>query len=248
MLEKVNLKLKLAKKDYEKALPDLQRRLYDLEKACWDSRIASLILFEGWDASGKGSAISALTSRLDPRGFKLHSIQPPRTFESKRPWMWRFWLRTPNYGEMAIFDRSWYRRVLDDRVDGEVSAAQLEEAFRDINEFERGLADDGVAIVKFWLHISRKEQRERFEAIAKDPLESWRVTKEDWARHNKYKKYLEAAEEMLERTETESGPWTIVEATSRWFARRKIFDAIIGTLERRLGDKAPAAQPAKRRQ
>ena len=239
MLEKLNLDRSLSRKEFKQVFPALQQRLYDLEKACWDNDIASMILFEGWDSAGKGSAIAALTARLDPRGFKLHPIQPPRTFETEHPWLWRFWLRVPNRGEMAIFDRSWYRRVLDERVGGRVSEQGWREAYRDILDFERALADDGVAIIKFWLHISKKEQKKRFKAIQADPLEAWHVTDADWERHKQYDDYLEAAEEMLEWTDSEYGPWTAVEATSRWFARRKICETVIRVLETRLGKSAP---------
>lgn len=243
MLEQVNLDRALVRKEYKELLPDLQRRLYDLEKACWDHKIPSIVLFEGWDAAGKGSAIATLTERMDPRGFKLHSIRAPRTYEKSRPWLWRFWLMTPNRGEMAIFDHSWYGRVLSERVERDTPRKEWQEAFRDISEFEQMLAEDGTVIVKFWLHISRKEQRKRFEAIEKDPLESWRVTEEDWGRHKKYDEYLLAAEEMFERTESEWGPWTIVEATDRWWARRRVFQTLITALEARLGDRAPATKP-----
>jgi polyphosphate kinase 2 (PPK2 family) len=242
MLEKVNLGLTLSKEEYRSVLPGLQQRLYDLEKACWDQNVASILVFEGWDAAGKGSAIATLTERLDPRGYKLHPITPPRTYEQQRPWLWRFWLRTPNYGEMAIFDRSWYRRVLEKRVEQAIPKKEVGNAFRDIVEFEQMLADDGTVIVKFWLHISKKEQKARFKALEKDPLESWRVTKEDWARHRRYEGYLDAAEEMLARTESEWGPWTIVESTSRWYSRRKIFETVIRALEAKLGGAAPAAR------
>ena len=117
MLEQVNLDCRLPKKEYRSVLPELQRRLYDLEKACWDRRIPSIVVFEGWDAAGKGSAIATLTERLDPRGFKLHAIRAPRTYQKQRPWLWRFWVRIPSYGEMAIFDASWYGRVLVERVE-----------------------------------------------------------------------------------------------------------------------------------
>ncbi len=245
MLEKVNLKLKLSRDEYERLLPGLERRLYDLEKACWVGKIASIIVFEGWDAAGKGSAISDLTTRMDPRGFKLNAIQPPRTYESNHPWLWRFWMHLPNYGEMAIFDRSWYRRVLDDRVDGMISKQERERVFRDIVDFERMLVDDGAVIVKFWLHISKKEQKKRFEAIEADPLEAWHVTKADWNRHKEYGKYLRAAEEMLALTDTEQAPWTIVESTSKWFSRRKIFETVSHALEQRLGSAVPAAEQAQ---
>jgi polyphosphate kinase 2 (PPK2 family) len=239
MLENVNLKRKLARDEYKRREPLLQRRLYDLEKACWDHGISSMVLFEGWDAAGKGGAIATLTQRLDPRGFKMYAINPARTYEQTRPWLWRFWLKAPNRGEMTIFDRSWYMRVLDDRVEGAVSEPVWRAAYRDITEFERMLADDGAVILKFFLHISKKEQKSRFQEIGEDPLEAWRVTGDDWARHKKYDPYLEAVEEMLELTESEYAPWTIVEATSRWYARHKVFTTIITALEARLGAEAP---------
>jgi polyphosphate kinase 2 (PPK2 family) len=247
MLENVNLSLSLGRQAWQRELPSLQRRLFDLEKACWDHGIPSMIIFEGWEAAGKGGAISTLTARLDARGFKLYTITPPRTHEQEYPWLWRFWLKVPNRGEMAIFDHSWYRRVLDDRVEKTVPAREWRKAYLDIAEFERMLADDGTVIVKFWFHISKKEQKKRFRKIEKDPLESWRITKEDWKRHEKYDEYLLAAEEMFERTESEYAPWTIVEATCRRWARRKVFQTIIAALERALGPAAPPVAPPNAR-
>lgn len=244
MLENLNLKRKLSREEYQKVVPGLQRRLYDLEKACWDQRISSIIIFEGWDSAGKGGAISTLTQRLDPRGFKLFSVQPPRTHEQSYPWLWRFWLKVPNRGEMVILDHSWYHRVLDERVQKVVPEKTWRQAYRDIAEFERMLSDDGTVILKFWFHISQKEQKRRFEKISEDPLESWRVTSKDWDRHRLYRRYLEAAEEMLELTESEFAPWTIVEATSRWYARRKVFLSIIEALEKSLGAHAPPREEA----
>jgi AMP-polyphosphate phosphotransferase len=239
MLENINLNKKLSREDYKLALPALQQRLYEVEKACWEHGIPTVIVFEGWDAAGKGTAISALTQRLDPRGFKLYPITLARTYEQQRPWLWRFWLKVPNRGEMVIFDHSWYGRVLGDRVERTVPEKAWRDAYRDIVEFERMLADDGAAILKFFLHISRKEQKERFQAIEKAPLEAWRVTDADWDRHKKYGEYLSATEEMLELTESEFAPWTIVEATSKWLARKKIFETIINAMEKRLGANAP---------
>ncbi len=239
MLENLNLKKKLSTGEYKRIVPGLQARLYDLEKACWDNSVPTVIVFEGWDASGKGTTISALTQRLDPRGFKLYPITAPRTYEQQRPWLWRFWLKVPNRGEMVIFDSSWYGRVLQERVERVIPEKAAQQAFRDINEFERMLADDGTVILKFFLHISRKEQRRRFEGLASDPLEAWRVTKEDWARHKKYGQYLAAVEEMLELTESEYAPWTIVEATSKSYTRKRVIETIISAMEKSLGPKAP---------
>ncbi len=239
MLEKVDLSQEFPKKQFKRLLPRLQRRLYDLSKACWDHKVASIVVFEGWDAAGKGSTVSTLVSRLDPRGYKLHPIQAPRTFEMNHPWLYRFWLKTPNYGEMAIFDRSWYGRLLVERVEQLTPEEEWRKAYRDIVDFERMLADDGTVIIKLFLHISKNEQKRRFKRLEQTPLEAWHVQPEDWTHHQKYDEYVLAIEEMLERTDTEWGPWTIVEATDRRFARKKVFDTIIARLEDRLGDDAP---------
>lgn len=231
MLEKIDLRKKLSKAEYKERLPYLRNRLYDLQKACWDAKIPSVIVFEGWDAAGKGSSIKALTRRLEPRGFKLYPIQAPRTYEVHMPWLWRFWVKLPNHGQMAIFDRSWYGRVLVERIEGLTSRKEWRKAYRDIVDFERAIADDGYVIIKFWLHISKKEQRRRFKRLEKDPLKAWHVQPEDWEHHRKYKEYLAAVEEMLERTETEWGPWTIVEATNRRWALVKVFSTVVERLE-----------------
>jgi len=237
MLEKVDLTKKLGKQEYKERFPQLRQRLYDVQKTCWDAKIPTVILFEGWDAAGKGTSINLLTRRLDPRGFKVYPIREARTYERARPWLWRFWLKLPNYGEMAIFDRTWYGRVLVERVEEFTLEKKWRRAYRDIVEFERQITDDGYVIIKFWLHISKKEQKRRFKKIEKDPLDWWRVTPEDWDHHKKYDEYLLAVEEMLERTETEYAPWTIVEATDRRWARIKIFETIINAMEEALRER-----------
>jgi polyphosphate kinase 2 (PPK2 family) len=231
MLEQLDLKKKLPKRAYKARMPALRDRLYDLQKACWDAGIPSLVLFEGWDAAGKGTTINRLTQRLDPRGFKLYAIREARTYEKHMPWLWRFWLKLPSYGQMAIFDRSWYGRVLVERVEELATEQEWREAFQDIVDFERTLADDGHVICKFFLHISKKEQRRRFKKLEADPLESWHVQPEDWAHHKKYGQYLVATEEMLARTDTEWGRWVVVEATDRRWTRVKVFETIIQHLE-----------------
>ena len=236
MLEKVDLTKKLEKQIYKARLPRLRNHLFALQKACWEANIPSVIVFEGWDAAGKGTSINALTRRLEPRGFKLYPIQAPRTYELQMPWLWRFWLKLPNYGEMAIFDRSWYGRVLVERVEKLTPEEQWRKAYRDIVDFEHTIADDGYVVIKFWLHISKREQKKRFKKLGKDPLIAWRVQPEDWKHHRKYDKYLGAVEEMLERTDTEWGPWTIVESTDRRWKRTKIFETIIARMENALKD------------
>jgi polyphosphate kinase 2 (PPK2 family) len=243
MLDQVDLTKSLSKQEYKTRLPYLRNRLYDLQKACWDAFIPSVILFEGWDASGKGTSINLLTQRLDPRGFKLYPIQAPRTFETHLPWLYRFWQRLPNYGQMAILDRSWYGRVLVERVEELTPEAQWRKGYQDIVDFERTLADDGYIVVKFFLHISKKEQKCRFKKLEQDPLESWRVQPEDWEHHSKYDEYVQAIEEMLSLTETEWGPWTIVEATDRRWTHIRIFETINRRLEEMLRARSKPLPP-----
>ncbi len=243
MLEKVDLTKKLGKKNYKAQLPYLRVRLYDLQKACWDAQIPTVIIFEGWDAAGKGTSINLLTQRLDPRGFKLYAIQAPRTYEAHMPWLWRFWLKLPSQGEMAIFDRSWYGRVLVERMEGLTPEKEWRKAYQDIADFERTITDGGCVLVKFFLHISKKEQKQRFKKLEESPLTAWHVQPEDWEHHRKYNKYVTAIEEMLERTETEWGPWTIVEATDRRWTRIKILQTLVARLTEILQKRGAALPP-----
>lgn len=234
MLDKIDLTKQVGKKEYKSRMPVLRNHLYALQKASWDAQVPVIILFEGWDAAGKGTSIQTLTERLDPRGFKLYPIRAARTYEKKRPWLWRFWLKLPARNEWAIFDRSWYGRVLVERVEKLIPEGEWRLAYRDIADFERALADDGYLLIKFFLHISREEQRKRFEKLSKDPLNAWHVLPEDWEHHRQYDQWLLAYEEAFERTETEWAPWTIVEATDRRFTQIKIYETIIAALEARL--------------
>jgi polyphosphate kinase 2 (PPK2 family) len=234
MLEKVDLDKKMKRAQWQELRLPLQIRLYDMQKAAYDIGLSVIVLFEGWDASGKGSSISMLTQRLDPRGFRVWPIRAARTYEMNYPWLWRFWLKLPNRGEIAMFDRSWYGRVLVERVEKLIPEEAWRTAYRDIVDFEQMLAEDGHVIVKFWLHISREEQRRRFKLLAREPLESWHVAPEDWERHRKYDEYLQAAEEMLERTESEWGPWTIVEATDQQYTLWKVLSFLTDALDNGL--------------
>jgi polyphosphate kinase 2 (PPK2 family) len=234
MLEQIDLGKKLSKKEYKSRIEGQQHRLLRLQRACWEGDLGSIFVFEGWDAAGKGTAIRKLTQRLEPRGFSLQLTRAPRTHETHLPWMWRFWVKLPNHGEMAIFDRSWYGRVLVERVEGFTPESEWRKAYRHIVSFERALADDRYAILKFFLHIDKKEQKRRLSALEADSSTRWQVDSEDWEHHERYDQYLLAVEEMLERTETEWGPWTIVEATDRRWARVKMFDTVIRGLEESL--------------
>jgi len=244
MLEKIDLNKKISKKQYKKIFPRLRMKLYALQKASWDAEIPVIILFEGWDAAGKGTSIQNLTSKLDPRGFKLYPIRAARTYESRRPWLWRFWLKIPGKGEWVIFDRSWYGRTLVERVEGLISERSWRRAYRDIVNFERTLADEGYLIVKFFLHIGRQEQKKRFDKLISDPLTAWQVLPEDWEHHKHYDDWRLAYEETFERTETESGPWTIIEATNRRYTNLKIFETLANTLETQLASMNALPDPA----
>jgi polyphosphate kinase 2 (PPK2 family) len=235
LLEIVNLDQKLSQKEWKARRSFLQQRLYDLERAAFDAKMPTIVIFEGWDAAGKGTCVQTLTSRLDPRGFTVWPIRGARTYEQKRPWLWRFWNKLPNYGHLAIFDRSWYGRVTVERIEYGLPQRDTMRAYTDIVDFERLITLDGTVIVKFFLHISQKEQARRFKKIEKDPLESWRLQPEDWEHHRQYDQWLTVFEEMLERTDTSFGPWTIVEATSRGFMLDKVYRTLIAAMEARLG-------------
>lgn len=248
MLEAVNLDLKLTKAEYKPRLRSLQQHLHALQSSCREAQIGTVVVFEGWDAAGKGGAIRKLTERLEPRAFRLHATRAPRTHELHMPWMWRFWAHLPSWGKIGIFDRSWYGRVVVERVEGRTTPEQCERAYATVRGFERMLADDRYEIVKLFLHISKKEQRQRLERLQADPLTAWMVEAEDWQHHEQYEEYLTAVELMLERTETEWAPWTVAEATDRYWCRIKILSTVARAMETgllRRGIDPPQAPQSK---
>jgi polyphosphate kinase 2 (PPK2 family) len=235
MLEQVVLDRRVSKAEYARRMPLLRERLYELAHAAFTHRVPVVVVFEGWAAAGKGSLINTLTERLDARGFRVVPILPPRTQESRYPWLWRFWQRIPAYGQMVIFDSSWYRRVLIDRVTKQVTSREWEQAYQDIAEFEEMLAADGTVIQKLWLHIDRAEQQRRFRKLLADDLTAWQVSPEDQEQQRHYRRYAAAVEEMLSRTDRPFAPWRIVEATHKHFARLRVFETLIAALASRLG-------------
>ncbi len=233
-LTKADFTQKLSKKAYKQIKKRQMERLYELESECFDRGIPVMIVFEGWDAAGKGTAIRLLTERLDPRGFKVLATQAPRTHEKQKPWLWRFWMDIPRRGQMAIFDRSWYGRVLVERVEGLTPIPDWIRAYEEINAFERTLADDGTVILKFWLHIPKDEQLRRFVTLTQDPSTAWEVTAEDWEHHRKYDEYYAAVEDMLNSTNTEYGPWDVIPSTHKHYKTYAIFSLLIARLEEAL--------------
>jgi len=249
MLESIDLKTSIEKDEYRELYPRLALELRRLQREARETGLPVVVVVEGWEAAGKGDAVSKLMEVFDPRGARVYPIYPPLEDERLRPFLWRFWKKTPARGAISIFFRSWYRRVLDERLEGIVPKSVWKRAYREINEFERQLAADGTLVVKFWLHIDKKEQKKRFEKFEKDRFERWKVDADDWKRHKLYDDYLLAVEEMLEGTSTSEVPWTIIPATKRFYRRIKIFESLIKSLadaiekrRTRAEDTAPEVQ------
>ncbi len=247
MLDMVDLGKKMTKTDFKAKMPALERRINELQRQMKEAGIPTIVVFEGLEAAGKGTCINRLMPALDPRGFKVHPIHPPNEEEAMRPFLVRFWNRLPARGRMAIFDHSWYDRVLFARVEERVTRKQWQRAFEEIMDFERQQCDDGAVLLKFWLHISKKEQADRFRAIRKEKSQAWKIGKEERRQHRRFDEHIEATEEMLERTNTAQAPWVIVESHDQRYALNKIFETIITAWEQALARhqaKAAAAQAA----
>jgi polyphosphate kinase 2 (PPK2 family) len=234
MLSAIDLSKKLPKSEYKETISSLELRLGYLQREARAKGIPVVVVFEGWDAAGKGTLINRLLLALDPRGFTVHATNPPTEDERLRPFLWRFWIRTPARGRIAIFDRSWYGRVMVERVDKITKKADWQRSYAEINAFERQLADDGCVLIKLFLHITREEQKKRFRKLQANKATAWKVTQDDWKHNKQYDKYKRAVEEMLGKTETEFAPWTIIEAHDSRFATVKLFSTVIEALERRI--------------
>ncbi|MBN2381362.1 polyphosphate:AMP phosphotransferase [bacterium] len=240
MLEKADLSRKISKTDYRTLFPELETRLGIVQRAIKENRIPVIILFEGWGAAGKGTMINKLSLAMDPRGFQVYSPATRTEDDQFRPYLWRFWSKIPAVGRIAIFDRSWYGQMATDDTKHKTSARKQWQLFESINAFEQTLVEGGYSLIKFFLHISRKEQQKRFRKQENNPATDWKVTKADWQANRHYKTILESIEHMLAHTETEFGPWTIVEAHDWRYASIKIFTTIIEQLDRALRNKADA--------
>ena len=238
MLEKIDLSRKAEKEVYRQAKETYGPRLGLAQRRLKEAGIPVLILFDGMDAAGKGTQINRLIQFLDPRGFDVYASSRVTEDEAMRPFLWRFWTLTPENGRIAVFDRSWYRKVREDRFEGRTAKKELAEAFRDICSFEKQLTDSKAVIIKLFLYISREEQKKRFKKLEESGETVWRVTKEDWKRNEDYDRYLKINEEMLERTDTEYAPWTIIEATDKSYGAMKILKTVTETLEDALAKRA----------
>jgi polyphosphate kinase 2 (PPK2 family) len=238
-LDELDLTLKLTRDEQDERLAAAGRRLAQLRLALGGKLDGSgrlgpglAVVFEGWDASGKGGAIKRLVAPLDTRHVRVASYGAPTPDEKRHHYLQRFWAALPGLGGMTVFDRSWYGRVLVERVEGFATEEQWRRAYDEIVAFERSLAAEGTILVKFWLHISAEEQLRRFERRAKDPLKRWKITQDDWRNRDKRPQYLEAVEDMVAGTDTFNGPWILVEAESKRFARVKVMECVIEQIER----------------
>jgi polyphosphate kinase 2 (PPK2 family) len=191
-------------------------------------------VFEGWDAAGKGGAIRRVTASLDARTSRVVPIAAPTDEERAQHYLWRFWRHLPRKGLVTIFDRSWYGRVLVERVEGFAAPAEWQRAYREINAFEEQLVEHGIVVVKYWLHVSPEEQLRRFKDREKSPFKSWKLTDEDWRNRERWQDYSRAVNEMVERTSSHLAPWTLVEANDKCFARIKVLDTVCQRLAKAL--------------
>lgn len=242
MFEQVDLSRSYNKEEYKTKLNHYQLQIYELQQILRETRNSVIILFEGWAGTSKVGTLSMLTRRLDPRYLRVHPITPPRAYERMYPWLYRFWLKTPSYGQIALFDRSWYRQVLSERTVDKCSHDHWLKRFDDISSFERQLADDGTIILKFWLHISKKEQARRFKKLQEDRLTAWQVTDEDRWQNKHYERIGAAAEDMIARTDAPHSPWFILPATDQRFARIAVCETIINQVQTQLSQATQTSQ------
>ena len=239
MLEKIDLSKKVDKKTYRRVMDEAEEKLGLLQRECKDAGIPVILVFEGMGAAGKGVQINRLIQALDPRGFDVYACDRPTEDEQMRPFLWRYWTKTPAKGRIAVFDRSWYRSVQVDRFDGLTPEDKLGDAYQDILSFEKQLCDDGTVIMKFFLYIDKDEQKKRFKKLEGSKETSWRVTDEDWNRNKDFGRYLKMNEEMLEKTDTDYAPWVIIEAVDKDYAALKIASTVMDRLEYELEHSRP---------
>jgi AMP-polyphosphate phosphotransferase len=236
-LDELDLGKSLSRKEEERGLENAWARLSQLRLTLGGQiGLKKLgppvcVVFEGWDASGKGGTIKRLVAQIDPRHVRVVQFAAPTPDEQRHHFLWRFWPYLPGWGGMAVFDRSWYGRVLVERVEGFADREQWLRAYEEINSFERSLADEGMIVVKLWLHISDEEQLKRFERRRDDPLKAWKLTDEDWRNREKREAYAEAVEDMVARTDQPHAPWSLIEGDSKRYARVRVVERVIERIE-----------------
>ncbi len=234
VLSGVDLNKSLTREEYKEQLDHLQKKLEKLHSEIYRLRIPVVLGFEGWDAGGKGGAIKRLTSHLDPRGYQVCPTAAPNDIEKKHHYLWRFWNHVPKAGHIAIFDRTWYGRVMVERIEGFCREADWKRAYQEINEMEAHMANAGAVVLKFWLQIDKDEQERRFKERMENPEKQWKITDEDWRNREKWDQYELAVNEMLVRTSTTYAPWIVVEGNDKYYARVKVLRTVVEALEEKI--------------
>ena len=233
-LKDVDLSPCYTDEEYSKKLKKLQARLHELHNILYRKKIPVILCYEGWDAAGKGGNIRRVASPLDPRGFDVRPIASPEPHELNRQYLWRFWTRLPRTGHICIFDRTWYGRVMVERLEGFCKEKDWKRAYNEINEFERQLTDWGAVVLKFWIHIDKDTQLARFTDRQNTPEKQWKITDEDWRNREKWDQYEVAVDEMLQKTSTENAPWYIIESNDKKYARIRTLKIIVKALEKAI--------------
>ena len=250
MLRQVDLSKRLDREEYRHRKLECQLKLRELAFRLYQDKRSMVVIVEGWDAAGKGGSIRRATEKMDPRGYEVYSIAAPEGEDRTHHYLWRFWrrLKAPDDKQIVIFDRSWYGRVLVERVEGFAQEEEWKRAFREINHFERQLTNHGIILVKLWFEISPDEQLRRFESRRATPHKRWKLTEEDWRNRSKRHLYEEALVDLLRKTSTLNAPWTIIEGNDKYWERIKTMETLIAALEASLGASEPeSSDKAKRK-
>ena len=237
ILSKADLSLKYSREEYEEKLDKLQKKIEKLQGELYRRRIPVVLGFEGWDAGGKGGAIKRLTAKMDARGYAVNPTASPNDIEKAHHYLWRFWRAMPKAGHVAIFDRTWYGRVMVERIEGFCTKEEWQRAYKEINDMEKDLYDAGAVVIKFWMHIDKDEQERRFRERQENPEKQWKITDEDWRNREKWDQYEDAVNEMLLRTSTDYAPWVVVEGNDKYYARVKVLKTVVDAIEERLKEK-----------
>ena len=234
ILAQADLTKTVTREEYKERIEKLQDKIEKLHGELYRRRIPVVLGFEGWDAGGKGGAVKRLTAKMDPRGFVVHPTASPNDIERAHHYLWRFWTAMPKAGHVAIFDRTWYGRVMVERIEGFCTKDEWQRAYKEINDMERDLTDAGAIVLKFWMQIDKDEQERRFKARQENPEKQWKITDEDWRNREKWDQYEVAVNEMLMKTSTTSAPWIVVEGNCKYYARIRVLESVIEAIEERL--------------
>ena len=224
----------LSDEEYEQKLEKYQDKLFKLQNICYQKKIPVVICYEGWDAAGKGGNIRRVANALDPRGYEVEPIAAPDKYELARHYLYRFWIRLENDGHFTIFDRTWYGRVMVEPIENITPPDRVEQAYQEINEFEKLLMEWGAVVIKFWINIDKDEQLKRFTLRQNTPEKQWKITDEDWRNREKWDTYEKYIDKMIEKTSTKAAPWNIIEGNDKKYARIKAMKTIIDAIEAKL--------------